>query len=78
VAVSDDKVKSIAMMKGGEGLVVLVSWIDHPYKTTVTLKAGFANIATPANAETGKPIPIKNGKLTIELPKYGVQLIRFK
>jgi hypothetical protein len=75
VQVNDPQCKSILLKRGGEMLLMLVTWNAQP----ATVSVGFNSpVASAVDAETKQTLPLATGKLSLPLEGYGVRFVRLK
>jgi hypothetical protein len=79
VAVSNNKVKSIAFEKDGKVMVILTSWLKEKADISVALEGALSKYAKlkAVDPETGKAYEVKDGKVVVPMGKWGVRLIVF-
>ncbi|MCX5662969.1 MAG: DUF6067 family protein [Planctomycetota bacterium] len=76
----DARVKSLVLQRGKEALAVVCTWNDKPASVTFRVDSGKLGFKpkTAADGETGKPLPLDGGKITLDLAGYDVRVINLK
>ena len=77
---SDDQCKWLLMIHEGEALVLLCTWNPEDTDVTFTLdeQAAGVDVAEVVNVESGKTFQSVNGVFDVNVPGYGIQLLRLK
>ena len=81
VSTSDDEhVKGILLERDGKLMLVLATWNGKrdAVEVGLDLDALGLNITRAVNAESNENLPLKQGKLNLELEPYAVRLVRFE
>jgi hypothetical protein len=68
--------RHLFVQRGDSGLIVLQGWNPKPLHTTVTLRG--VSAAKAVDAESKAELAIQNGKIALQLDKWGLKLIRLE
>ncbi len=77
IAISNDKVKSIAFENNGKVMVILTSWIPDKTEIMVRLQGALSAYSgiDAIDPEDGKAYQIKDGGVLVPIDKWGVRVI---
>ncbi len=78
---NDSQVKSLLLKRGNELLLLICTWNPKPEKVDFSFdleSLGMTALYSAADEETKQSMDFKEGKLSIDLDKYGVMLVRLK
>jgi hypothetical protein len=77
---NDAQVKSLLLVRGGEALLLVVTWNPKPERVTLSLDAAKLGVkpTVARDEESGAALDSAGGRLTLPLDGYGVRIVRFK
>lgn len=76
VKIVPDSVKSILLENNNKYMLVIQGWNEEPTPVTITFKG--RTITRAVNAENKESFAVKNGKIDLEIKRYGMRIINLE